>query len=286
MIRKKRTKDEKEKEPLDLPGPPGPPPGMQGEPERFHPPMEETGVQRNFPPPQNLYVQSPGTTVEKQSGIPVSLPELALGDSSEGGQLALPPVVENNQTGETAVIPAVVETPAQAAEGTSKKPTETVVTATGGEPEKESSSEQVVKDETAPAKEATAVKHRRVVKKKLVGTTKTSSSIGDALEAWSLDFEKKTSAGEPVAEPDTKPTVEASPESVQPSTEIVEKKAGSGVLESETPAEATVESKEEEVREVVLTCYSCSGDYAATITELPIIVVCPHCGTEGQIDSL
>jgi len=280
IVRKKRDKDEGDMAAMGPPGPAGPPPGMPVEQERFHPPLEDSEKQRRFPPPPDLYASTPGRTAETEGGILGPLPELSVGDSGQGGQLALPAAAEVGQPRGSVPVPAVKAPP------------------------------QVVKDEAVPAKGLTAKKPKRVVKKKVVRTAKKSPSIGDALEAWSLDFEKKT--------PDTKPTVEASSEDIvqaldiddtpetgtgdqesaspaaEPSMESVQPWPGIGDLqttdsgdrESASPAEAVSESKEEEVKEVVLTCYSCSGDYAASITELPIIVVCPHCGTEGQIDSL
>ena len=44
--------------------------------------------------------------------------------------------------------------------------------------------------------------------------------------------------------------------------------------------------KSEGPGDVVLTCHSCGKEYIANITELPIMVVCPLCSTEGRIDSL
>ena len=41
-----------------------------------------------------------------------------------------------------------------------------------------------------------------------------------------------------------------------------------------------------EATDVALTCHSCGQDYVASITETPVVVVCPHCSTEGRIDSL
>ena len=43
---------------------------------------------------------------------------------------------------------------------------------------------------------------------------------------------------------------------------------------------------QQEATDVALTCHSCSQDYVASITETPVVVVCPHCSTEGRIDSL
>ena len=50
--------------------------------------------------------------------------------------------------------------------------------------------------------------------------------------------------------------------------------------------EEVEESLEEKGQDVQLTCHSCSKDYVATIASFPVVVACPHCGTEGQIDSL
>jgi hypothetical protein len=251
VVRKKGAKDGKEKELMSPPGPPGLEPATAVEQERFHPPMEDQEGPRSFPPPQDIYVPAPGTSVETQGEIPGPLPELSAGDSTEGDQLALPAWSENVQPVEPAPIKAV-GTPPQAVASTSAEPTEAAEHVAIAE-----------KDGVVPGAEAPA---------------KTSSSIGDALEAWSLDFEKKT--------PAPKPIVEASSMN-EPWPDIGNfPTVSSEGPEASSPTEAVAETTEDEVREVVLTCYSCSSDYAASISELPIIVVCPHCGTEGQIDSL
>ena len=79
---------------------------------------------------------------------------------------------------------------------------------------------------------------------------KAPAGIESALSGWSLD---------PV--PSTPPEPEPAPEKVE-------------------------ENVEEKGQDVQLTCHSCSKEYVATIASFPVIVACPHCGTEGQIDSL
>ncbi len=267
VVRKKRDKDGNEQAQLPPPGSPVPPQGTPMEQERFHPPLGDHGEPRSFPPPQDYYATAPGVSTEMQTEMLGPLPELTLSDHGEAGQLALPAAADGQP----------VESAALSTDGTSPGAADLV------------SHKPAEKEEPVPAKTTIKKRRKRVVKKPMAEMPKKTPSIGEALEAWSLDFEEKTSG--------TKPSAEPTSENVQPSSDVVDTgnvDTETVILDEEkaTPAEAAASPEDvavdpkEEVKEVVLTCHSCSGDYAASITELPIIVVCPHCSAEGQIDSL
>ena len=135
----------------------------------------------------------------------------------------------------------------------------------------------------------------RRVKKRVV--KKAASTTDDAVEAQkpAPASGKPTPASEPEVAPDTG----APTPPVQPEIPKEPEEKGLGGIEaplsgwsldpvtvSSPEPELAPEKEAEGSQDVQLTCHSCSKDYIATIVSLPVVVTCPHCGTEGQIDSL